>query len=335
VYDRIYQILVEFLGESKQGSYDKNRTQYQFCCPCCKEENGGVPDGKFNLEVQLSKNGFVYKCWRCCETDGTHGKLSKLIKKYGSARLYGEYKQELENLVKSKLYDINAYSGQTAESVDITVQLPETYKMINLKELKDYRIIEYLKKRKIDQNIINRFKIGYTTWDEPDRYMRNRIVVPSYDEFGDLNYWSARDFTGKAKSKYKNCSNEKNDIIFQEYLIDWDSDIILCEGTFDSIYLPNCISLLGKSLTNKCKLYHSLKERANGRVIICLDADTDISETKKIYNLLNNGRLKDKVFYIRLDYYKDFGEIYENLGKIGMINVISKIRQFDDIDLII
>lgn len=336
MFEKIYHILVQFLGESKQGGYDKSKQQFQFCCPHCREENGGIPDGKYNLEVQLSSSGLVYKCWKCCDTDGTHGKLSKLLKKYGGARLYKEYKEELDNLVKSRLYDINAFSGQTLNDEETFVHLPDTYQRItDITKCTDKRIGAYLKSRKIDQSIIDLYKIGYTTWDEPDYYMRNRIVVPSYDEFGDLNYWSARDFTGKAKAKYKNCSDEKKEIIFQESLIDWDSDVILCEGTFDSIYFPNCISLLGKTLTNDCKLYHTLKEKAKGKVIICLDADTDISETKKIYNLLNSGRLKNKIYYIRLDYYKDFGEIYEHFGKMGMIKAISKMKQFDEIDLII
>ena len=159
--------------------------------------------------------------------------------------------------------------------------------------------------------------------------------MPSYDEFGDLNYWSGRDYTGKAKTKYKNCNTEKQNIIFQESIIDWDSDIILCEGTLDAIYMDNCISLLGKSLTRKSKLYQTIKEKANGKIIICLDSDTDISETKTIYNLLNSGRIKGKVYYIRLEILKDFGEIYEKYGKIGMMKVIKKMRQFDEIDLVI
>ena len=55
MFDRIYMILVDILGESKQGGYDKDKFQYQFNCPQCKEENYGIPDGKYNLEVNLQK----------------------------------------------------------------------------------------------------------------------------------------------------------------------------------------------------------------------------------------------------------------------------------------
>lgn len=334
MFDRLYMILVDFLGESKQGGYDKDKFQYQFNCPQCAEENYGIPDRKYNLEVNLQKQ--VYKCWKCCDTDGTSGKILKLIKKYGNSFLYKQYKEELNNLIKAKLYDINAFQDNTLTIEENIVKLPDSFtKIKDIKKLTNKRLIEYLKKRKITQDIIDKYNIGYTTWDDSDPFCRNRIIVPSYDEFGDLNYWSGRDYTGKAKTKYKNSNTEKSEIIFQESLIDWDSDIFLCEGTLDAIYMDNCVSLLGKSLNRKTKLYQTIKERANAKIIICLDSDTDITETKYIYNLLNSGRTKGKIYYIRLNYFKDFGEVYEKYGKTGMIKLNKNIKQFDEIDLII
>ena len=67
MFTKIYEILTEFLGESKQGSYSNDVFQYQFNCPQCREENDGVPDGKFNLEVNLQIQRF--HCWKCGDTD--------------------------------------------------------------------------------------------------------------------------------------------------------------------------------------------------------------------------------------------------------------------------
>jgi hypothetical protein len=265
------------------------------------------------------------------------GRISRLIKMYGTPTQYKLYKEEIKALVEAKLYDINNFEGNDIDiDSDVIIKLPATFTRIpDIEKCSSYKAKEYLKSRRITQDIINKYNIGYTSWDDPDWYCRNRIVVPSYDEFGDLNYWSARDYSGKAKAKYKNCDIEKTSIIFQESLINWDADIILCEGTLDAIYMDNCISMLGKTMKPDSRLYHMLRERANGKIIICLDADTDISETKKIYNILNMGRLRGMVYYIRLDYLKDFGEVYEKGGKAGMIKILSKMRQFDEIDLII
>ena len=59
MFRRQYNILASFLGESKQGGYQNGVEQYQFCCPSCAEDNGGKPDGKYNLEVNFDQ---IVKC---------------------------------------------------------------------------------------------------------------------------------------------------------------------------------------------------------------------------------------------------------------------------------
>ena len=54
---KIYDILVAFLGESKQGGYSENCVSYEFNCPACAEEKGVDSDGKHNLAVNLSLTG--------------------------------------------------------------------------------------------------------------------------------------------------------------------------------------------------------------------------------------------------------------------------------------
>lgn len=332
MFGRIYQILVNFLGESKQGGYSSDTAQYQFNCPCCTDANGGIPDNKYNLEVNLSIG--KYNCWKCSDTDGTKGNIKRLIKKYGSPTLYRQYKEEIDFLVKSKLYDIRLFETKIVED-EKYVELPKTYQKIVISELENNTLKEYLEKRRITQDIIDKFNIGYTGWEDRDRALSNRMVIPSYDSFGDLNYWVARDFTGfNKRMKYKNCDSNKKDILFQESLIDWDSNIILCEGAIDCIYPINAIALLGKSLDKKSYLYKTLRKNANAKVIIALDADTDIIETKKMYQDLNFGRLYNKIWYLRLERYKDFGEIYEREGKLGLIRELKNIKQFNEIELI-
>ena len=81
---RIYNILVSILGESKQGGYSKDCTQYQFNCCFCADEKGGI-DGKYNLEVSFALG--KYHCWSC----GNAGNISRLILKRGGKALADEY----------------------------------------------------------------------------------------------------------------------------------------------------------------------------------------------------------------------------------------------------
>ena len=335
---RIYAILNESFGESKQGFYSQETEQYQFNCPCCADENGGIPDGKHNLEILLSPTkGLKYHCWRCGDTDGMKGSLTNLMKKYAPKSFYLDFKTELETIKQTKLFDINLYSGFTATIEDVLIRLPKTYQNINISQCNDKRVVNYLKKRHITQDIVDQYNLGYTNWDEPEVGWRNRIIIPSYDIYGDLNYYVGRDFTGKSNMKYKNCDGNKSDIIFHESLINWDATIYLCEGALDCIYLPNSIAMLGKGLSRDDAIYKSLMEKANDYVVIALDKDTKIEETKKIYSLLNTKKLLGRVKYIAMqnNKYKDFGEIYENQGRKGMLECISTANTYSDIDLLI
>jgi hypothetical protein len=340
MFQNVYNILVEILGESKQGYYSEGTEQYQFDCCRCAEDNDGIPDGKHNLEVLLSPSrGLKYHCWKCGDTDNMRGNLGTLIKKYGNTLLYKQYKEEVDTIKKSRLYDINLFGGEdNIEGIETFLKLPKTYKKIDLSTLRDRRLKSYLEKRCITQDIIDRFNIGYTEWENEDWDVRNKIVIPSYDITGDLNFYVCRDYTGKSKIKYKNCDSDKLNIIFQESLIDWDSSVFLVEGAIDCLFLPNSLSLLGKTLVRKSELYNSLLRKTNGKIVICLDGDTDINETKKIYSMLNFSRLRNKIWYIRMGTeeipYKDFGELYESEGKSGILRAVRSMKQFEEIDLI-
>lgn len=347
MFEKIYQILTVFLGSSKQDGYTKECENYQFNCPCCKEYNGNIEDNKYNLEVLLSPTkGLKFHCWKCSETDGMKGNLSYLIKRYGGRSLYFAYKEELSAIKAANLYSIPNFDEIFGEEEVALLKLPSTFTKIKLNDCADRRVVEYLKKRKINQEIIDRYNIGYTTWDEKEYSLRNRLIIPSFNAYGELNYWVGRDFmpdkknaengavSSVKKTKYKNCTNDKK-IVFQESLIDWDSTIILVEGAIDCLYFTgNAISMLGKKLTKDMVLYEKLINRANGPIYIALDSDTDINETKRIYMLLDNGRLKGKIHYIRMEEYKDFGDAYEKGGKPNIIKLLKSAKQFDELDLI-
>ncbi len=318
--------MVSFLGESKQGGYMNDTTQYQFNCPSCADEKGYV-DGKYNLECDFSR--LIFHCWSC----GFSGSFSRLIKKYGGRSLLKEYFELVNYLKSSALYefaDVEKHFGARER-----LKLPQTFTKIKISSCRDKRLKEYLAKRNINQKIINKFNIGYTTWDEEDKNWSNRIIIPSYDEFGNLNYFIGRDFLPEKEDstfkriKYKNCDADKKEIVFQESLIDFDSDIYLCEGGLDCVFMSNALSLLGKTLPKDCKTYEAIVERANAKVVVCLDNDTKEEETLKICRMLNDTRLSGRIWYVRMDEYKDFGDAYEKNGAKGAISCIRTMQKYD------
>lgn len=346
---RVYDMLVLILGESKQGEFSTNVSQYQFDCPIARDENGGIPDGKKNLEVSFEKGKF--HCW-CHDYSGN---ISRLIRKWGSKELLNEYFSIINEIKESKYYDLELFKDNGEDlGYYNSLKLPLTFKKIDLKSCKNQKLIDYLNKRKITQDIIDFYNIGYTTWKEEKWQDRNRIIIPSYNSDGDLNYWIGRAFDAETnkdkekpdlniwnsrKTKYKNCDADKNKIVFQENKIQWNNDIILVEGGIDCIYYRNALALLGKSLKKETEIFKQLYEKANANVIICLDGDTDINETKRIYNLLNVGRLRNKIWYVRLGDknlpWKDFGEAYQEGENANIIKILKEKKQFSEIELLI
>jgi DNA primase len=218
------------------------------------------------------------------------------------------------------------------------LRLPKTFKKIDLQSTRDKQLKSYLEKRKITQDIIDFYNIGVTQWDGEDYTWRNRIIIPSYDSIGDLNYFIGRIYKNNdQRVKYRNCDADKNEIILHEDKIQWDADIYLVEGAIDCIYYPNSIALMGKVLNNKMCLYKKLRDKSNANIVICLDGDTTLSEIKSVYKTLNNGRLYGKIRYIRFGDndipYKDFGELYENEEKNGIIRAMKQQKAFMDFEL--
>jgi DNA primase len=281
----LVELLTEFLGVPHQ--HYESKGQISFDCPACAEEKGlDGGDGKGNLEINYGKH--VYKCWACSETYGTHGPLGKLFDQYAS-----KSQKKVYNLIKP----------EELKQEDIKrpkLRLPEgftTFKDSNPRFIPHIEAYKYLQSRGINDEIIDKYKIGYTVNGD----FAYRIIVPSYNKEGVLNYFVARAWVPK-KMKYKNPAIPKDEIIFNEGLINWEKDVYLCEGAFDSFFLENSIVMLGKKMSKL--LFETLYTNANGNIIICCDGDA-FEDGMRVYHELNGGRLYNKIKIVKLPVDKD------------------------------
>jgi DNA primase len=285
----LVELLTDVLGRPHQ--HYESKGQISFDCPVCAEEKGlDDGDGKGNLEINYSKH--VYKCWACGETHGTHGPLGKLFDGYATKQ-----QKKVYNLIKPeelKQQDIKRPK----------LRLPEgymTFKDSNPRFIPHIEAYKYLQSRGITDEMIEKYKIGYTVKGD----FAYRIIVPSYNTEGVLNYYVARSWAPK-KMKYKNPAVPKDEIIFNEGLIDWEKDVYLVEGAFDGFFLENSIVMLGKKMSKL--LFENLYNRANGNIIICTDGDA-WSDGLKLYNELNGGRLYNKIKFVKLPKDKDICDL--------------------------
>jgi len=278
------EILVDLLREvlGDEHLHYESKGQISFDCPECDDERH-----KGNLEINYFSH--VYKCWSCGDTEGTHGPLGKLFDKYGNKSQKKVYKVLQPEEFKPK------------EVRKEKLRLPNEFKLF--KDVSGTHPIRrqaftYLANRGITNEIIEKYKIGFCSNGE----FGGRIIVPSYTESGELNYFIARSWIPNTRAKYKNPEAEKDKIIFNESLINWNQDIFLVEGVFDGFFLPNSIPMLGKHMSEK--LFDTIYQRAMGNIIISLDGDA-WSNAVKLYHELNGGGLYGKIKILKLPEDKD------------------------------
>lgn len=305
-YKPVADLLIDIFGEYK--THNDYSGQISFSCPVCSYEIKGLDhlDGKGNLEVNYKLG--VYKCWACAETHDTHGGLYHLVKKYGSV-----------NDLKKFIALMPDEPGEIQKKVYKKVRLPKEFISFpraseGLKLTPTYKFpYNYVKSRNITDEMLKKFNMGFCYEGE----YKNRIVIPSYDGEGRLNYFTARSWERKPFQKYKNPEAEKDIIIFNEFLIDWEKPISLVEGPFDSIFVDNSIPLLGKKLSEY--LFSILYEKAI-EVRIILDGDAWVN-AQKIYHQLNGGRLFGKIWIARLPDELDIAELRGDLTEYPLYQI--------------
>lgn len=296
-YEPIVEILSDIFGEYK--FHNENSGQISFSCPVCSYDIKGLDhlDGKGNLEINYHSE--VYKCWSCHETHDTRGHLHFLVQKYGSSKQLKKYELLMPEPTEEQ------------QKKYAKVRLPKEFILFRsassgLKMTPQYkRAYNYLKQRNVNDEMIDRFNMGFCYEGE---YI-NRIVIPSFDSEGNLTYFTARSYETKPKLKYKNPEAQKEIIIYNEHLIDWDQPIYIVEGPFDSIFLPNAIPMLGKKMSDL--LFNTLYDKAK-KIIIVLDGDA-WGNSQKLYDKLNGGKLFGKIWVTKLPIDKDIADLQGNL----------------------
>jgi DNA primase len=236
-------------------------------CPFCNHH-------KKKLQVNLDTQR--WHCWVC---DSKGRSIQSLLRKLNV---------DIRDL--NRLKDIYGEDDNTLVEKDEYVsklQLPSELKQLHFKHngiQPEYnQAINYLKERGITQADIVKYNIGYCS----DGLYFGRIIVPSYDENGDLNYFVARSYYKEERMKYKNPPVNRDVIVFENQ-INWNEPITLVEGVFDSFSVKrNCIPLLGKFLLSKLK--NKIIEKGVKDITILLDSDAISDSTKHTDYFLKNG----------------------------------------------
>jgi DNA primase len=248
---KLLQLLESVLGKGKSTSGDN----IAFFSPF-------VSHYKPKLEIDINTNHAGENAWHCWISDKKGRSINTLFKQLNLSR---EKFEQLNRIIETTRYRSNT---PTTEQVQV-IQLPEAYRPLWInKNTPDFKnAIHYLTKRGITIFDIIKYRIGYC---ESGEYS-GKIIIPSYDTDGQLNYFVSRAYYSRDTQKHKNPKISK-DIIGFGMFINWAEPIILCEGSFDAIAIKrNAIPLFGKII--QPMLQKKIIEERVKNIYICLDAD--------------------------------------------------------------
>jgi len=298
----VINILDEVLGVGTSLKGDEQAHH----CPFCHHHK---------KKLQINLNTQKWHCWVC---DAKGKKIQTLLK-----RLHVDSKR-----IK-KVYEIygdDYIVSKTTDEEKVELRLPSEFKSLltkpkGLNPLYK-KVVQYAKDRGITKEDIIRYNIGYCD----SGIYTNRIIIPSYDVDGRLNYFIARSVYVEEKFKYKNPPVSKNVTIFENQ-INWKQPITLCEGVFDAMSIKrNAIPLLGKFIPKT--LMDNIYKKGVKEIKILLDKDAQDQALYYVNYFMNNGITVTNILPTEKDAgdmgFSEVNKMLKKTKKSGFEDVISQ-----------
>lgn len=294
---QLLDLLSEVLGTYHE--YPK-QNEIAFYCPECKHY-------KRKLQVNIETGN--WHCW-VCETDNNMRGRSvyTLFKRVGvRPNIFG------------KLNDILGHSNVLLRSDfksggELIKRLPIEFIPLAIPNKSPYskHALRYLRGRGITKWDIMKHNIGYAE----DGDHKGKIIIPSYDVNGSLNFWVGREFYNQSTYKLHEIPEGwSKDIIGFELFVNWNLPIVLVEGVFDAFAIrKNAIPLFGKTVLNTLRdkiMKHDVQD-----IYLALDSDALKSIHTIAKEFVNQGR---NIFIVEMN----DGEDPSKLGFSGVSERIS------------
>ena len=290
VTDKV-RFIENIFGSSK---FDRSFKNLDVRCPICNPTDKNKR--KLSIFIEDDRN----HCWTCGWRSRT---LAPLIAKYAGKDSLAEYINKFAKHLKNHS---NILDAQETKQKEI-VRLPNDFKL--LFDHVDYSpdriaVFNYAKiKRNLSDSIILKYSLGTSN----DAKWKRRLIVPSFDSNGNLNYYIGRAIDSKVYPKYEALGIERHDVIFNEINIDWSKPVIICEGVFDMFSCgDNSIPLLGSDINENSLLFSKLLVNSS-KVYLSLDGDMWYKKTLKIAKKLSSYNID--VFVVDTRSIEDPGSV--------------------------
>jgi len=267
------EFIISAFGDAKVARDGKN---VAVKCPSCGEKKK-----KFSINIHT----WMCHCWVC----GIKSKnLYYILKKHIGESTAIRFKSQAGKItIDEKIDDC---------SLQI-VELPENTIMLASYSGLDPDILAtraYCTRRGVTVRSMWYFKICVSKSPQ----FRRKVIIPSFDKSGKLNYFVSRTIDRNGFPKYINSKVKKTNIIFNEMNIDWQKEVSIVEGPFDLIKSDqNSTCILGSKLSEKSALFNKIVENKTP-ILLALDADMK-SESHKIAKSLSSFGVSVRIMDLR------------------------------------
>ena len=219
-----------------------NPNEVRYCCPSCGDEG-------YHLYFNILRN--IYHCFKC----GARGREKP-------ERMYtDEALQEVIDVLSNK---------KMLHETKHTLILPRMCIEVPNKS----RAMSYMHKRGVSTEKVR--AMGCMISEDPA--YENRIIIPTYDEKGKINFFQARGLYKFVQPKYLNPIHPKRDVLFYSdgKFIQHRPYLFIVEGIFKALKFweigEPAVALFGKEITSEqTKIIHNHTDLVH----IVLDPDAN------------------------------------------------------------
>jgi hypothetical protein len=267
---------VEFIEKCfGQSTLSNGGLNASVVCPKCAE----LKDDLQKRKLVIRTTDFLTHCWVCGYRSSN---LTNLLTEYHPFFL-DEYHDRFKVKQEYKQCGLSIkdmFDGHTQSEPERQVQLPTGFIMIASNLNRKIKHVDdawrYLRTRGVTESELWYWKFGVTDYKPPkgEQNFRFRVITPSFDQDGDLNFFSARAYWDKLSGqKYINPNLPRENVVFNEINIDWSEELVITEGVYDLIKCStNATCLLGSTLDASYRLFQQIVFHGTP-VLLALDND--------------------------------------------------------------
>jgi transcription elongation factor Elf1 len=229
------------------NKFSKKNKTYNFRCPYCGDS--ARHQNKTRGYLYSIKDTYNYKCHNC----GQSCSFSSFLKHIDST-LYGQYVFEK--------FKNHSETGLTSNITQVKVKPPSPkYKYFDLPTIdtldKSHYARFYLESRNLPEDKLKTlyFCKKFKEWTNTKKqtfknikYDEPRIIIPLIYQ-NNIFGFQGRSLNKKSNAKYISIIlNEDIPKVYGLDQIDWNKNIYVLEGPFDSMFIPNSIAMVGADI---------------------------------------------------------------------------------------